>query len=361
MTEISSLSIQGVNLPQNTGMLQQQGLSDLSSGGIFGDNLIGGVGDSYASDSTKDMIKSQAQELVKLAKKIGHSSEESEGSSSLKKSIGKKLKALQEQAKNAKIDLNEIFSEIATEMNMNKKDQKLIQKTLHVKISKSDGASSETSQNSEMTQLNPFGSSSRSLFPAMDALSRSVKALDSSSSISGVTYSGKLIGSSADATLSLTNYQNNELNRIKDIYNKNKTKYDKVAEATGVPAELICAIHYREGGCNFGTYLHNGDPLGQPTTHVPKGKNFNDWTSAAIDAINSQKHSGVSRDNIDSQLDYAERYNGLGYRRRGIASPYVWAGTSNYSGGMYVRDGVYSSSAVDKRVGVAAILQSLYS
>ena len=43
----------------------------------------------------------------------------------------------------------------------------------------------------------------------------------------------------------------------------------------------------RESSCNFKTYLHNGDPLGKPTTHVPKGKNFTKFTDAAVDALKS--------------------------------------------------------------------------
>ncbi|MBR1943126.1 hypothetical protein IJ843_05270 [bacterium] len=161
--------------------------------------------------------------------------------------------------------------------------------------------------------------------------------------------------------LTLTGSQQNELSRISKIFEQNKDKYEKVSAATGVPAELICAIHYRESGCNFSTYLHNGDPLGKPTTHVPKGKNFSDWTTAAIDAIKSQgSYKSVTESNVDSQLEFAERYNGLGYRKRGVASPYVWSGTAKYTGGMYVADGVYNPSAQDRRVGVAAILKHLY-
>lgn len=335
----------------------QSGNANGDGGLLFGDNLIGGVEDSYTSDAVKNQLKIQAQDLVKLARRMNSASaEESGGSEALKKSLNTKLKAIKEQAEAAGVDLNALFSEISEEMNLSRKDQKAISKTLKVKIKKID----KLAKSEEPQQSNPFGSSQNPLFAGFVGRERSIRAMDGVDD-GGDIRCGKLIGSSADASLQLSKYQNNELSRVKDIYQKNKSKYDKVAEATGVPAELICAIHYREGGCNFGTYLHNGDPLGQPTTHVPRGKNFSDWTSAAIDAINSQKHSNVSKGNIDSQLDYAERYNGLGYRRRGKASPYVWAGTSNYSGGMYVRDGVYSDSAVDKRVGVAAILQTLYS
>lgn len=160
-------------------------------------------------------------------------------------------------------------------------------------------------------------------------------------------------------TEALTDANKEELAQIKKIFEENKDKYEKVAEATGVPAELICAIHYREGSCNFSTYLHNGDPLGQTTTHVPAGLYFEDWTDAAIDAIKSQNPEIIKDGDFDSCMEYAERYNGLGYRNKGLASPYVWAGTTKYTGGMYVADGQFSASAYDKRIGVAVAMKYL--
>lgn len=162
-------------------------------------------------------------------------------------------------------------------------------------------------------------------------------------------------------TEALTDANKEELAQIKKIFEENKDKYEKVAEATGVPAELICAIHYREGSCNFSTYLHNGDPLGQTTTHVPAGLYFEDWTDAAIDAIKSQNPEIIKDGDFDSCMEYAERYNGLGYRNKGLASPYVWAGTTNYTGGMYVADGQFDANARDKRVGVAVMMKYLMS
>lgn len=159
----------------------------------------------------------------------------------------------------------------------------------------------------------------------------------------------------------LSDYNKQELAQLKEIFEQNRDKYEKVAEATGVPAELICAIHYREGSCNFDTYLHNGDPLGQATTHVPAGIYFEDWTEAAIDAISSHNPEIVQDGDFESCCEFAERYNGTGYRNKGIASPYVWSGTTKYTGGMYVADHQFDYSAVDKRIGVAVAMKYLMS
>lgn len=194
---------------------------------------------------------------------------------------------------------------------------------------------------------------------AKSTSSPSLKKASSKSTTEALSMSKPSIGQGY--SLSLTSSNKKELARIENIFNKNRAKYEKVAKATGVPAELVCAIHYRESGCNFGTYLHNGQKLGKRTTIVPKGILFYDWSDAAIHAIKSQSaHKNVKSNNLSSQLDFAERYNGLGYRKKGVASPYVWAGTNKYTGGMYVADGRYSASKKDQRVGVAAILDKLY-
>ena len=62
---------------------------------------------------------------------------------------------------------------------------------------------------------------------------------------------------------------------------------------------------------------------------------------------------------MSSICEYAEVYNGLGYRDRGCKSAYVYSGTSAYTGGMYVADRVFSSTTKDPRVGVAAIIKKL--
>ena len=163
----------------------------------------------------------------------------------------------------------------------------------------------------------------------------------------------------------LSNSQSNELKRFVNIYKKHQKTYENISEKlkqeTGadVPPQLIAAIHYRESGCNFKTYLHNGDPLGKKTVHYPSGLYFDNFEDAAVDAIKRVNPKGVTSDNLKSQLDFAERYNGLGYKKKGIASPYVWAGTDKYKGGMYVADHKFSSTAKDKRIGVAVMIQEL--
>ncbi len=160
----------------------------------------------------------------------------------------------------------------------------------------------------------------------------------------------------------LTPEQKAALEKFEAKYEANKDRYEAVAEKTGVPAELVAAIHWRESSGNFDTYLHNGDPLGKPTTHVPAGINFSNWEDAACDAMTRYiDQSKLDKDDINSYYDVAERYNGLGYRNKGVKSPYVWAGTTNYTSGKYVADGKYDANYVDKQLGIAVMLKRLMS
>lgn len=152
------------------------------------------------------------------------------------------------------------------------------------------------------------------------------------------------------------------LEKFEENYEKNKDRYEAVAEKTGVPAELVAAIHWRESSGNFDTYLHNGDPLGKPTTHVPAGINYSNWEDAACDAMTRYiDQDKLDKDDVNTYYEVAERYNGLGYRNKGVASPYVWAGSSNYSCGKYVADGQYDPNYVDRQLGVAVMLKRLMS
>lgn len=146
----------------------------------------------------------------------------------------------------------------------------------------------------------------------------------------------------------------------------NTSVYKQVGDAFGIPFYVIGAIHYRESSFDFTTHLANGDPLFDSTgtaiatTHVPSGLGpFDSWTSGAIGAIKEMKWGSSWHWDLCNALDNCERWNGLGYRRMGKASPYIWAGTTNQQLGMYVADGQFDPHALDPRVGVASIFMAL--
>ena len=138
---------------------------------------------------------------------------------------------------------------------------------------------------------------------------------------------------------------------------KHRDRYHKVQDQTGVPWLWLAAIHNLEGSCNFETYLHNGDPLGKKTVHVPVGVGpFNTWEESAIDVIKTSKLDKVTDWSRPRMLYEAEKFNGLGYIKQGLMSPYVWSCTSHYEKGKYVADGKYDPNAISRQVGIAAIL-----
>ena len=152
---------------------------------------------------------------------------------------------------------------------------------------------------------------------------------------------------------------------VRTVFEINGSTYQGIAEETGVPAKLICALHYRESRCNFNTYLHNGQMLGKPTTAVPKDVLFYDFKSAALDALKKKAWlrdlcnlSANSKDLV-GMVTFAENWNGLGYHNRGVVSPYIYSGTSLYTKGKYINDGKYDTNAIDKQAGVYFVLMAL--
>lgn len=139
-------------------------------------------------------------------------------------------------------------------------------------------------------------------------------------------------------------------------------RYKAVEKLTGVPWQVIGVIHLREGNCDFGTYLGNGQSLSRKTTIVPKGRGpFASWEDGAVDALkNAPPKAALNKDwSIGGTLDKLEEFNGLGYRQMGVASPYLWSGTDQYVKGKYVADHKYDPKFVDQQLGCAGVLKFL--
>lgn len=145
----------------------------------------------------------------------------------------------------------------------------------------------------------------------------------------------------------------------------NKPRYEAVAKALktkgyDIPWEFIAVTHQREASGNFNSYLGNGQPLNKKTTIVPKGRGpFSSWEEGAIDAlVYAPPYAAKNTDwTISGTLNKLEEYNGLGYRQMGVPSPYLWAGTDQYSKGKYVADHVYDPNHVDTQLGTAGLLK----
>ena len=146
------------------------------------------------------------------------------------------------------------------------------------------------------------------------------------------------------------------------------SEYRAVAQATRVPWHVVGLIHVMESSCNFGTHLHNGDSLTHRTTRIPAGRPAPAvadppfaWSTSAVDALTQGNHKLhlIADWTRERELYELERYNGFGYRRRGLATPYLWSGSDRYVRGKFVRDGVFDPDEVSRQIGAGTILKAM--
>ena len=142
-----------------------------------------------------------------------------------------------------------------------------------------------------------------------------------------------------------------------------RARYENVQEKTGVPWFFIGPVHHRESNRSFAGVLHNGERIigtGRKTSLVPAGRGpFSSWDEAAVDALKHMGLDKISEWTLPRILYEFEKYNGFGYIKFKVNSPYVWAGTNLQQAGKYVSDGKFSSAHWDTQLGCAAILKKL--
>jgi lysozyme family protein len=135
----------------------------------------------------------------------------------------------------------------------------------------------------------------------------------------------------------------------------------------GIPWYFIGCIHALESGFNFNTHLFNGDPLTSRTVRVPKGQpeappedgEGYSWEESARAAMALKGYDRATNWSLPRLLHRWEAYNGFGYRRWGVPTPYLWSFSTLYSRGRYVADHTFDSNAVSKQAGAAAMLKTL--
>ncbi len=144
-----------------------------------------------------------------------------------------------------------------------------------------------------------------------------------------------------------------------------RTRYEKLSATTGVPWFFIGVAHALEASFNFRAHLHNGDfPLSQRTRQVPAGRPRtwlppSDWEASARDALALLGFVGKTDWSLERTLYRLEAYNGFGYRRLGVPSPYLWCFSNHYDRGKYVADGKWNAQARSQQCGAAVMLKLL--
>ncbi|TBW32609.1 hypothetical protein EYW49_21975 [Siculibacillus lacustris] len=149
---------------------------------------------------------------------------------------------------------------------------------------------------------------------------------------------------------------------------RDRARYEAIGadDRSRAPWWWIGVIHHMECGGQFDRHLANGDPLTSRTRQEPPGlprdgKPPFTFEEGAVAALEIKHVSKVEDWSIERALYGWEVYNGLGYRDNHpeTLSPYLWSGTNHYTSGKYVRDHVWSASAVSGQIGAAAILAAL--
>lgn len=136
--------------------------------------------------------------------------------------------------------------------------------------------------------------------------------------------------------------------------------YDPVEKAIGIPWYVVAALDMREESFAHSGYLGNGDPWNKKSVHVPAGRGpFSSWYAGAIDALRLEGFDKIAHWDIVTTLIECENYNGVGYKKRGTPSPYVWSKTSVQVPGKYVADGRFDPNALDSQPGCAALFLAL--
>lgn len=136
-------------------------------------------------------------------------------------------------------------------------------------------------------------------------------------------------------------------------------RYAKVSTETGVPQAWMATSFEREASSNFSLSPAQGDHWNRVSVHVPKGRGpFPDWASAAKDAyhIDGLDKIGAANWTLPLACYEGELFNGFGPRNHGRHTGYLWAGTSVYTGGKYVADGVWDPNTQDQQLGIVPVM-----
>ena len=145
---------------------------------------------------------------------------------------------------------------------------------------------------------------------------------------------------------------------------KNRAVYEATGRDLGIPWYFVGIVHGMECGFNFNAHLHNGDPLSARTVQVPAGRPqagqppFT-WQESARDAFMLKGYHHETSWTTPRMLYLWEKYNGFGYRRLGVPTPYLWSFTTIYTKGKYTGDHQFDPNAVSKQCGTAGMLKGL--
>jgi lysozyme family protein len=145
-----------------------------------------------------------------------------------------------------------------------------------------------------------------------------------------------------------------------------RARYESVATQLTIPWYFVGIVHSMEASLNFGTHMHNGDPLTARTVHEPRNRPVSGsppftWEESAEDALRLEKLDQWQDWSLAGTLYQLERYNGFGYRTEHpeVLTPYLWSFSNHYTKGKFVADHKFDPDAVSKQCGAAVLLSQI--
>ena len=97
--------------------------------------------------------------------------------------------------------------------------------------------------------------------------------------------------------------------------------------------------------------------------HVPAGRPSGTppftWEASAQDALSFAHFERENDFTVPRILFLFERFNGMGYRRLGVATPYLWSFSNHYEKGKFSQDGKFDRELVSRQIGAAVLLRAL--
>lgn len=144
-----------------------------------------------------------------------------------------------------------------------------------------------------------------------------------------------------------------------------RERYERVASKLPAPPWWVIALlHAMEADLSFSTHLHNGDPLRARTVQEPAGRPTTGqppftWEESAWDAVRFDRLDKLRDFSVAGACWAFEKFNGFGYRSRGVRSPYLWAGSNHEQPGKFVADGQFDATARSQQIGAAVLLHRL--
>jgi lysozyme family protein len=130
--------------------------------------------------------------------------------------------------------------------------------------------------------------------------------------------------------------------QVVDSLVAHRRRYERAGAPVGVPWWFVAILHDLEDARSF----HRVEPS-------------RTWAQSATDALTRDGLADVGGWSITRALYRFERRDGFGYRRRAVASPYLWSFSQHYERGAFVADGVFDPELVSRRCGAAVLLRTL--